>query len=608
MVSSPAPADLPVSVPPEVVGRLDRYRPACLSGWDWALAGPTVRAVVLAAGLTDAEDAKGLVSRLCLFLAGPCSWGRTVAPDLAGLLDEAGIAAHLERLRAAGKAGKTRENHRADLRRLARAASGLPPRQRSAPRVPAVRPALLAGAGQAKLLGAWNGPLAALAAAWAKRSGRPLRREDLDPVVASLVGSEGACASPGTPGTVSAAGVAAVLAAAADVATTRGEVGANSVVHARAGDSPPVRSRGLSRAAALRQAKAAMAAASQPAGPRLADPPDLSTLQPGVVEAVVSYRPKRIPTESWAATAAVCQRLVADYRPPSAEVAGNVASMVAGFVEWAAARPGRADPAARLVLEELLDVGLVDAYDAYLAAAGAPDASRATRRSVLRRALRSLDTTKRPAPIAYQPVAGPYTPVECAVFVRLARHQPSTSRRRELSFVVGLGLGAGLDGRDLRHVARDGFADVDLGETSPGLAVSVAGGDRPRTVVVRRAYEPLVREALASHDAARRGRAAPILGRSQSRRNITTPVMAHAVTARAEETVTIEVNRLRATWLVAAMCAPIPLGVLLAAAGLRSARSLTDLLAHCPAPDPAVVAAALAHLDHVDIGQGQDRP
>ncbi len=351
-----------------------------------------------------------------------------------------------------------------------------------------------------------------------------------------------------------------------------------------------------------------MAAAGQPAGPRLADAPDLSNLDPGVAEAIVSYRPKRIPAGRWAAMSAVCQRLVAGYQPPSAEVAKNVGSMVAGFVEWAASRPGRPSPAAPLGLEELLDAGLVDAYDAHLASNDVPDGSRATRRSVLRRALRSLDAADRPAPIAYQPVAGPYSPAECAAFVRLARHQPSPARRRELSFVVGLGLGAGLDGRDLRHVARDSFADVDLGETAPGLAVTVAGGDRPRTVVVRRAYEPLVREALVSHDGAGRGRTAPILGRSQARRNITTPVMTHAVTARATETVAIEVNRLRATWLVAAMCAPIPLGVLLAAAGLRSARSLTDLLAHCPAPAPAVVAAALAHLDRAGIGQGQDRP
>ena len=243
VVSSPAPVDPSVSVPSEVVARLDRYRPSSLSGREWALAGPAVKAVVLAANPSDAEDAKGLASRLCLFLAGPCGWDRTAEPDLAGLLGETGIAAHLDRLQGAVKAGKTRENHRADLRRLARAAAGLPPRQPPAP-----RPVPSAAGRRAELLEAWNGPLTALAAAWEMRSGRPMRREDLDPVVASLVGRTAPCASPEAPGTMP---VAAVL-AAADAVTTRREVAANSVVSLRAGASLSGRSGRLSRAAALR--------------------------------------------------------------------------------------------------------------------------------------------------------------------------------------------------------------------------------------------------------------------------------------------------------------------------------------------------------------------
>ena len=42
------------------------------------------------------------------------------------------------------------------------------------------------------------------------------------------------------------------------------------------------------------------------------------------------------------------------------------------------------------------------------------------------------------------------------------------------------------------------------------------------------------------------------------------------------------------------MCAPIPLNVLLCTAGLRSARSLADLLPYCPAPDDADVQRILA--------------
>ena len=355
MVSSPAPAAPSAPVPPEVQARLDRYRPSCLSGRDWALAGPAVRAAVLAARPADAEDAKGLVSRLCLFLAGPCGWDRTAAPDLTGLLGEAGISVHLDRLQAAGKAGKTRENHRADLRRLVRAVAGLPPRQPAA-----ARPARLAPVGQAKVLEGWTGPLTALAAAWEQRLGRPLRREDLDPVAAWLGETTAPCAPPAAPGTMP---FAAVLAAAAGAATTRGEVAANSVVPSRAGAARPGRSGHLSRAAALRQARTAMAAAGQPAGARLADAPDLGAMDPKVAEAIVSYRPKRIPAGRWAPMAAVCQRLVAGYRPPSVQVAGNVGSMVADLAWihrltpadgrfWAdhqgvPRNPGRSEPAGR---------------------------------------------------------------------------------------------------------------------------------------------------------------------------------------------------------------------------------------------------------------------
>lgn len=69
-------------VSPAVVARLERYTPSCLSPDDWALAAPAVRAVVLGARPSGPEDAKGLASRLCLFLAGPCGWRRVGAPDL----------------------------------------------------------------------------------------------------------------------------------------------------------------------------------------------------------------------------------------------------------------------------------------------------------------------------------------------------------------------------------------------------------------------------------------------------------------------------------------------------------------------------------------------
>lgn len=579
------------------MARLARYTPECLPAGQWALVGGTVKAAVLAAEPVDAEDAKGLVSRLCLFLAGPCGWDRSSVPDLVALLGRDGIDAHLDRLAIAGKKPKTAENHRADLARVARGLAGMAGRRVRAQEAPPAISALAA------TLAGFPGSFAAAAAAWEELTGGPLRRDDLEPVSGLVEGpGSAACAFPGAPGTFSRL---SGLASAPDTPTTAEELAATTPP--KSADAPS-RTRPMSRAAALRHARASKAAAeAATTGPILAAPPDPSALAAGVAAAIAAFTPNDLSGERWNQLRPVWERLIVGYAAPKAASVGNPASILAGFCDWACSRPGRPDPAGPLAAEELLGFGLIDAYDTHLAEIGVPDGSRATRRSVVRRALRALDTRPTSAKIAYQPVAGPYSPAECAGLVRLARHQPTASRRSELSFVVGLGLGAGLDGRDMRHVARSGFTDIDLDEATLGLAVTVAGGERPRTVVIRRAYEPLVREALRLHDAARRGRTAPVIGRSATRRNITNPVMAHAVTARAGATVDIEVNRLRATWLVAAMCAPVPLATLLQTAGLRSVRTLTDLLTHCPDPDPATVAAALAHLGQSGFGQGQGR-
>jgi len=104
--------------------------------------------------------------------------------------------------------------------------------------------------------------------------------------------------------------------------------------------------------------------------------------------------------------------------------------------------------------------------EAYLPFAPGSPGSRATQRAVLRRALRSLDASAPAAKLAYQPVSAPYTPAQCARFVALARHQPTLGRKRNMAFLVGLGLGAGLDGRDLKTVGRDHVVEVRVDATT----------------------------------------------------------------------------------------------------------------------------------------------
>jgi len=279
------------------------------------------------------------------------------------------------------------------------------------------------------------------------------------------------------------------------------------------------------------------------------------------------------------------------YAPPSPGNAASTASHVAAFLRWFSVWPGRQDPDAPLEARELLAPGLVDIYLELVP--GAPG-SRATQRAVLRRALRSLDSAAPPAKLAYQPVSAPYTPAQCAAFVVLARHQPSLGRKRNMAFLVGLGLGAGLDGRDLKTVTRDNLVEVHLDPSTTVLMVTVTGARGQRRVPVRAGYDALVREGLELHDRGRRGRKGALLGLGTTRDHVTSPVTDRAVHADVTRPVNIEASRLRNTWLVAAMCAAVPLADLLRAAGLRSARTVADLLPYCPDADPAVIAAALA--------------
>ena len=228
-----------------------------------------------------------------------------------------------------------------------------------------------------------------------------------------------------------------------------------------------------------------------------------------------------------------------------------------------------------------------------------PDGTRATVRSVLHRALRRLAPDLAPRVISYQPVQPPYTPYECASWVRLARNQPTATYRRGMSAIVALGLGAGLAPGEQRTTSPDAIFEGVLPGGVTALFVMV-GSASPRIVVVRAQYEDLLREALELHRKAGRKSSDPLYGLSKTRRNVTGPVTQRAKTALGTG---VELNpaRLRSTWLVAVMSADVPLGALLRASGLRTARTLVDLVKYCPQPDEAVVAAILREMHERDV-------
>jgi hypothetical protein len=539
-----------------------------------------------------------MASQVCWLLSHPGVWDQTSAPDLPAILtlqfiDEATSKAQWKQ---GGEAART--FYRGGLRRLGRSIRSIPARQ------PVPRPI---GAGGRELwtsMGS-HGPLVAVAGAARFRGyvlhptawrgfGDDLAADgSLDVLVEKGAKASATVCGAGTLGAVRL--VAGACAVASEV-TPRGEVSPANRTEQQTTRKAPRR---LSRAAALRQARQAHAnrttatqqsvSASAVTLPVI-DVPD-AELPPGVLEAIASYRALKVTGQQWSQVEASVRLAMRAYGPASARWVSTQGGHVARFAVWLLQRPERTE-AGDLQLREFADLALVTAYVAG-PMADSPAATRATARAVLTRIVHRLRPDAAPERIGYTPIQAPYTPTECAAFVRLARNQPTKDRRRALSALVALGLGAGLDGHDLREVAPAHIREVALSKDRSVLVVTVPGGQRPRTVVMRDAYTDLLREAIDLHNSSKRGKNTPLTGVKPSRANVGSAVTDNAVTATGP-VVDISAARLRSTWLLACMCAPIPLNVLLCTAGLRSARSLADLLPHCPAPSDADVQRILA--------------
>ena len=226
-----------------------------------------------------------------------------------------------------------------------------------------------------------------------------------------------------------------------------------------------------------------------------------------------------------------------------------------------------------VALEALMSHAVIDEF-IRTGCADDSEATRGTRRS----RLRSLASHVNPGPqapppaqpIAHVAVQAPYSDQEMATIVRLARNQPTQTIRRQLCACVGLGAGAGLDSPDLRDLREPHITD----RGADGIEINVPG-TRPRTVIARAAFEDLIREGLRG---LQRGRL--VVGHKQDRKKVASQVFQNAtVLGDAPE---LSQARLRATWLAALLTSPVPLTAILDAAGLTSARTLTDLAAQLP--------------------------
>jgi len=564
--------------------RLVRYRPKSLSTDTWELARAAALAAVLMTGVSTEKSAMVLLSHLARFLGWHPAWGRTAPPDLSALLQ----GHHLDAFIAASPTNRTARPY---LRKIARATGALSatPRIRSVKNRPAARRfwATLSDLGS----------FAALAEAYG-RSGYALMATIFEGYGDELASSQwdighlmtAASARDDVSDTMTASVSAAQQLRAARDVEPRGVVAVQST---KATSVKSQAAKPLSRTAAVKAAKAKQAerTAAQTRATSIEVPlVQLPTLDGDIAAAIAAFRPHRFSDADWAVVIDATRHLATAYDPPSVQWVGTQMGVLARFCLWAATRPSRATTNEVLRPSELLESGLIEAYLAG-PITGSPDSTRATVRSTLRRALKRLAPAQASQVISDQPVQAPYTPLECASWVRLARNQPTATLRRGLSSVVALGLGAGLSSAEQRTVSPESIIEGELPDGTTALFVKV-GGAFPRVVVVRAQYEGLLREALDLHRAAGRKPTDPLYGLSMNRRNVTGPVTGRAKTAIATG-VDVDPARLRSTWLVAVMSAPVPLGALLRSAGLRSARTLVDLVGYCPDPDETAVAVIL---------------
>lgn len=287
-------------------------------------------------------------------------------------------------------------------------------------------------------------------------------------------------------------------------------------------------------------------------------------LPPELAELVDGYTSPTLTAEKLAVVRPFLRKVVTASTLQGVESVRKHCTHIAALAGYGIERGLTLEPAA------VLTTAFIDEY-VRLGMAGAGDTVRAERRRRLLALAATVNpgptTPARLTPIPHATVKPPYTPQELAVIKRVACAQPTPARSRNLSRVVALGAGAGLDSVDQRDLHVEDIDDQD----DDGLLVDVHG-PRPRVVPLRRHMEGLLREALVG--------AKPtelVLGQKQDRRNTAARAVQGAALYRVPH---IEPARLRATWLADLMTDTIPLAVILQAAGLKSARTLADLLPH----------------------------
>lgn len=304
-------------------------------------------------------------------------------------------------------------------------------------------------------------------------------------------------------------------------------------------------------------------------------------LKPAFERILTTFTPRKMSEQRWKQLGDFARDLMRRCTHVTSErTFRQLISELCLFLDWAVGQG---------VQPTLTDTMRHSLIDQWVAQEGKDNSTWGNRQSRLRSLARHVNpgptAPRRPAPFTRTAIKDPYTQRDTAALERLANNQPTPTSRRQISAMVGLGLGAGLGPEDLRelcpkHIRRD----------QDGVLWVEVLGTRPRRVPVRDRYAGLVEagvRGLKPDDL--------VLGRKSDRTNVTSGVVGNA--AIGSTTVVPDQARMRSTWLLVLMTSPVPLADVLAAAGISTARTLSDLLPF--AADPAYVPVAHPGGGHV---------
>ncbi len=310
----------------------------------------------------------------------------------------------------------------------------------------------------------------------------------------------------------------------------------------------------------------------------------IETSPPEITAVILGYTP-RLPADEWGRVRSVTRDFVAAAQPVSIASAKQLMWIVSSYAVWAQTHTG----ASTLTIAVLADLDASHRYTT-TGIAGVRKSTIETRRSTLDNAIRIIRDGPRPK-AGYRTGSAPYTRNEETRLILLACHQPTVLRRTRLGAVVALGAGAGLNSAEIRGVAPHHISE----QQTDGifyLQVEVVAGARPRTVPLRNSHRSLLSDVLRWHRDNGLNDSDLLTG-TATNRNVVSMIVGQCNTADGKP-VDVNAFRLRATWLLAVANTHIPLTALMAAAGLKSARPIADLIPYLPEPDPDEYATIIA--------------